>query len=136
MLVPVTLITAIALAPLGNRVLPLVDLATIPFIVALMVPIFRGNIVRSVVGGAILIGVGLFIATAIAPTLTQVATSSGFNNETGGLISSLVDGANPMTGLFFWLGNLGWVGIAALAAISFGFAIWVRMKVKSPVEVK
>jgi hypothetical protein len=41
-----------------------------------------------------------------------------------------------MTGLFFWLGNLGWAGIAALAAISFGFAVWVRMKVKSPVEVK
>lgn len=136
LLVPVTLVTAIALAPLGNRVLPLVDLATIPFIVALMVPIFRGNIVRSVVGGAILIGVGLFIATAIAPTLTQVAVSSGFNNETGGLISSLVDGANPMTGLFFWLGNLGWLGIAALAVISLGFAIWVKIKVKAPASAE
>jgi PTS system galactitol-specific IIC component len=134
LLVPVTLLTAIALAPLGNRVLPLVDLATIPFIVALMVPMFKGNIVRSVVGGAILIGIGLFIATAMAPAITQVATNSGFQNDTGGLISSLVDGANPMTGLFFGLGNLGWAGIALLAGISFGFALWVSLKSRKTVN--
>jgi galactitol PTS system EIIC component len=136
LLVPVTLLTAIALAPLGNRVLPLVDLATIPFIVALMVPMFKGNIVRSVVGGAILIGIGLFIATAMAPAITQVATNSGFQNDTGGLISSLVDGANPMTGLFFGLSNLGWAGIALLAGISFGFALWVSLKSRKTVNAE
>jgi len=134
-LVPVTLLTAIALAPMGNKVLPLVDLATIPFIVALMVPIFRGNIVRSIVGGAIAIGGGLFIATAIGPTLTSVAVESGFENTTGGTISSLVDGANPMTGLFYWLGNVGgWFGIGALGVASLAFAFWVKMKVKSTVS--
>ena len=133
-LVPVTLLTAIALAPFGNKVLPLVDLATIPFIVALMVPIFRGNIIRAVVGGAIAIGGGLFIATAIGPTLTSVAVESGFKNTTGGTISSLVDGANPMTGLFYWLSNVGgWFGIGALGAASLAFAFWVKIKVKSTV---
>ena len=134
-LVPVTLLTAIALAPVGNKVLPLVDLATIPFIVALMVPIFRGNIIRAVVGGAIAIGGGLFIATAIGPTLTSVAVESGFKNTTGGTISSLVDGANPMTGLFYWLGNVGgWFGIGALGVGSLAFAFWVKIKVKSTVS--
>ncbi|MEK6648124.1 MAG: PTS transporter subunit IIC [Actinomycetota bacterium] len=134
-LVPVTLLTAIVLAPLGNKVLPLVDLATIPFIVALMVPIFGGNIIRAVVGGAIAIGAGLFIATAIGPTLTSVAVESGFKNDTGGTISSLVDGANPMTGLFYWLSNVGgWIGIAALGVISLAFALWVKIKVKSTVS--
>jgi PTS system galactitol-specific IIC component len=109
-------------------VLPLVDLATIPFIVALMVPIFRGNIVRSVVGGAIVIGAGLFIATALAPSITKVAENAGFQNETGGLISSLVDGANPMTGLFYLFGNMGWLGIAGLAVGSLAFAVWVRIR--------
>lgn len=133
-LVPVALVTAIALAPLGNRVLPLVDLATIPFIVALMVPIFAGNIIRSVIGGAIVIGGGLFIATAIGPTLTEVAVESGFENTTGGTISSLVDGANPLTGLFYWLSNVGgWAGIGVLAVISFGFALWVKLRAKSEV---
>src|SRR5699024_5046570 len=82
-LVPVTLLMAVVLAPAGNRVLPLVDLATIPFIVAVMVPIFRGNIVRSVIGGAVLIGGGLFIATWIAPVFTQVAVDSGFSLPEG-----------------------------------------------------
>jgi PTS system galactitol-specific IIC component len=130
-LVPVTLLTAIALAPFGNKVFPLVDLATIPFIVCLMVPIFGGNIIRSVVGGAVLIGGGLFIATAIAPTLTEVAVSSGFKNDTGGTISSLVDGANPMTGLFYWLSNLGgWTGIGILGAVTLAISVLVKMKVK------
>ena len=134
-LVPVSLLTAIALSPLGNKVLPLVDLATIPFIVALMVPIFGGNIIRSVIGGAIVIGGGLFIATAVAPTLTMVAVESGFENTTGGTISSLVDGANPMTGLFYWLSDVGgWTGIGILGAVSLAFAIWVKLKVKATVS--
>ena len=134
-LVPVSLLTAIALSPLGKKVLPLVDLATIPFIVALMVPIFGGNIIRSVIGGAIVIGGGLFIATAVGPTLTMVAVESGFENTTGGTISSLVDGANPMTGLFYWLSDVGgWTGIGILGAVSLAFAIWVKLKVKATVS--
>lgn len=126
-LVPVALLVAIVLAPLGNRVLPLVDLATIPFIVAVMVPLFRGNIVRSVIGGAIAIGGGLYIATALAGTFTEVALRSGFENTTGAAeISSLVDGANPLTGLLVWLGELGIGGVIETLVLALGFAWWVR----------
>lgn len=126
-LVPITLLVAIALAPLGNRVLPLVDLATIPFIVALMAAIFRGNIVRTVIGGAIVIGGGLFIATGLAAMFTQVAADSGFKNESGAAeISSLVDGANPLTGLVVGAGKLGSVALIVLAILSLVFAWFVR----------
>lgn len=125
-LVPVTVVVAVALAPLGNTVLPLVDLATIPFIVAIMVPIFRGNIVRSVIGGAIVIGIGLFIATATAGSFTQIAQSAGFELPDGATrISSLVDGANPLTGLFFGASQLGGWTIAVLAALALAFAFVV-----------
>ena len=127
LLVPITLLVAIALAPLGNRVLPLVDLATIPFIVAVMVPIFRGNIVRSIIGGAIAIGGGLFIATAISKTFTAVALASGFENSTGSArISSLVDGANPLTGAIVGMGELGPVGAGVGLAVALVFALVVR----------
>ncbi len=130
-LVPVTLLVAIALAPLGNQVLPLVDLATIPFIVAIMVPIFRGNIVRSVIGGAIVIGGGLFIATALAATFTRVALASGFENTTGSSqISSLVDGANPLTGLLVGVSKIGDAAIIVLALLALLFATWVRRIVR------
>jgi PTS system galactitol-specific IIC component len=117
LMVPITLLMAVVLAPLGNRVLPLVDLATLPFIVAIMVAVFRGNIVRSVIGATILVGAGLFIATAIAPTFTEVAASSGFDVESGSTISSLVDGANPLTGLFMGAAGLGTWAILAVFAL-------------------
>lgn len=123
-LVPVTLL----LAPLGNQVLPLVDLATIPFIVAVMVAVFRGNIVRSVLGGAIMIGFGLFIATWIAPAFTQVAVSSGFKlGEGQTVISSLVDGANPMTGLFMGAAALGTPGVLVLAVLCVAFVVGTKV---------
>ena len=131
-LVPVTLLVAIALAPLGNRVLPLVDLATIPFIVAVMVAVFRGNIVRSVIGGAIAIGGGLFIATALAGTFTTVATASGFENTTGSSqISSLVDGANPLTGALVGMGALGPVAALVGLLVALAFALFVRRVVRN-----
>ncbi len=130
-LVPVTLLVAIALAPAGNRVLPLVDLATIPFIVAIMVAIFRGNIIRSVIGGAIVIGGGLFIATGLSATFTQVALSSGFKNTTGSSeISSLVDGANPLTGLLVGTSKIGPVALVVLAVLALVFAEVIRRVVR------
>lgn len=126
LLIPLTLLAAIALAPAGNKVLPLIDLATIPFIVALMVAIFRGNIVRSVIGGLIVIAGGLFIATAVAGTFTEVALAAGFTDTQGASqISSLVDGANPLTGLMVGAGSLGTVAVlvAAVASVIFAFVI-------------
>jgi PTS system galactitol-specific IIC component len=113
-------------------VLPLVDLATIPFIVAVMVAIFRGNIVRSVIGGAIAIGGGLFIATALAGTFTTVATDSGFENSTGSaLISSLVDGANPLTGLLVGMGKLGPIAALGVLLATAALVLYVRRVVRA-----
>src|SRR5699024_2382184 len=132
LLVPITLLIAVGLAPVGNRVLPLVDLATIPFIVAVMVPIFRGNIVRSVIGGGVLIGGGLFIATWIAPTFTQIAVDSGFALEEGqATISSLVDGANPLTGLFFLAAKLGTAGVLGTAVLCLAGVVAIRFVMKA-----
>ncbi len=126
LLVPLTLVVALVLEPLGNQVLPLVDLATIPFIVAVMVAIFRGNIVRAVLGGIIVIGGGLFIATGLAATFTSVATASGFQAPDGASrFSSLVDGANPLTGLLYLGGKLGAAGpvVLLLAALAFAWVV-------------
>ena len=121
---PLIVLAAIALASPVSAVILLVTL--IPFIVAIMVPIFRGNIIRSVIGGAIVIAAGLFIATATAPQFTQIAIDSGFTDTQGSqFISSLVDGANPVTGLFFGVANLGGWALAVLAVLALGFAFWV-----------
>lgn len=95
-LVPITLGLA-AIIP-GNRVLPFGDLATIPFMVAMISPIVRGNVFRSVLIGSIVIGVGLLIATNVAPLHTDAAIAAKFEMPKGAtLISSICDGANPLT---------------------------------------
>jgi PTS system galactitol-specific IIC component len=129
LLVPITLLVAIILP--GNRVLPFVDLATIPFIVCMMVPLFRGNLVRSVIGGTLVIGGGLWIATAIAATFTTMARDVQFAfPENATQVSSLVDGANPMTGVFYAAGNASWFGLAILAVLALAFAWWVKGRVQ------
>lgn len=131
LLVPITLGVAVVLAPVGNQVLPLVDLATLPFIVAVMVAVFRGNIVRSVIGGTLLIGAGLFIATAIAPTFTQVAVNSGFEVNEGSTISSLVDGANPLTGLFMGAAGLGTWAVLVVSLLVVGAAVLIARSTRA-----
>lgn len=124
LLVPITLGLALILP--GNRVLPLVDLATIPFIVCMMVPILKGNILRSVLGGTFVMGVGLYIATALSGLITQVSDSVGFQPEQDASeISSLVDGGNPLSALLVLSGEGSWFGIAIAAVVSVLFAVWV-----------
>lgn len=95
-LVPITIFLAVILP--GNNVLPFGDLATIPFMIAMIAPITKGNVFRSVVIGTIVIAVGLWIATNVAPLLTQAAAEAAFKFPTGATeISSICDGANPLT---------------------------------------
>ncbi|MCR4398230.1 MAG: galactitol-specific PTS transporter subunit IIC [Firmicutes bacterium] len=104
-LVPITIVLA-AVIP-GNRVLPFGDLATIPFMVAMVAPIVRGNVFRSVVIGAVVIGVGLLIATNVAALHTQAAIEAQFTLPEGAtLISSICDGANPLTWLLMKIASL------------------------------
>ncbi|OIJ12577.1 PTS galactitol transporter subunit IIC [Anaerobacillus alkalilacustris] len=92
-LVPITVVLAIILP--GNQVLPFGDLATIPFIVAFIVGAARGNIVHSVIAGTIVIGMSLYMATALAGIHTQMAIDAAFSIPEGtSLISSIDQGGN------------------------------------------
>lgn len=104
-LVPITIFLA-AVIP-GNKVLPFGDLATIPFMVAMIAPIVRGNVFRSVLIGVVVIGAGLLIATNVAPLHTQAAIDAAFKFPEGvSQISSLCDGSNPLTWVLLKLSTL------------------------------
>lgn len=106
-LVPITVGLAVILP--GNQVLPFGDLATIPFIVAFIVGGAKGNIIHSVMAGAVLIGLSLYFATDIAAVHTQMAIDGSFNiPEDTNLISSIDQGGNLINWLiwrFFELFN-------------------------------
>ncbi|KIY20576.1 MULTISPECIES: PTS galactitol transporter subunit IIC [Mesobacillus] len=135
LIVPITLFLAVILP--GNRVLPFADLATIPFIIALMVPVFRGNIIRTIIGASLYIGVGLYIATWVAPLLTSAAKSANFDMGNNQSISSLVDGAVWTTFLFVWLPKIfSWYSIALIGVIVLGLMIYInKIKVKKVIGV-
>ena len=117
LLVPITLLLAVILP--GNTTLPLGDLATIPFIICLMVPVFRGDIFRSVIGGGILLAGALYISSWATPFITETAKSANFDLGGNTSITVLSDGGAWTTILFGGLGDLaGWIGIGIVFLVT------------------
>ena len=137
---PVTLAIALVLIPLciflavirpGNRVLPFADLAVIPWMLVLITPVVRNNGFRGILIGIIVLAVGLYIATDLSGVITSVASQVGFDMGGASAISSICDGANPLTwGIWRLFGLNPFIGIGIVGAISVALAIWNRARIK------
>lgn len=97
-MIPITLALAVILP--GNKVLPFVDLAAMPFFMIFGLAFGRGNIVRGVINGTIFMIIALYGATWFAPLVTQVGVQAGYK---------LPEGATTITQLGT---GLHWIGIA------------------------
>jgi len=75
-LIPITLLLA-AILP-GNSTLPAADLAATAFFIAMVPPLTRGNFFRSILYGTIIMVMVLYISSAFAPLLTQIARDIGY----------------------------------------------------------
>jgi PTS system galactitol-specific IIC component len=120
LLIPVTLVLAVILP--GNEFLPLASLAGMFYIFPLILPITKGNVVKSFIIGLVLIVIGLYFVTDLAPFFTQaaqdvfaktgdaaVAIPEGFD---GG---SLDFASSPLAWVIFHLTySIKWVGVAIL----------------------
>ncbi|KRN93503.1 PTS galactitol transporter subunit IIC [Pediococcus stilesii] len=124
-LVPVSLLIAVILP--GNTVLPFGDLATIPFMMAVMAAVFGGNVFRIVIGGIIDISISLLIASWAAPLLTITAKSAHFAMNGASSISILSDGGTWTTLMIVGLGKImTWPGIIGLGLIALGLMTWLN----------
>lgn len=92
LLIPITILLAIILP--GNRMMPFADFAALPFFVALLVPITRGNVVRMLILGTLGAVAGLYMATWMAPIQTEAAmlVAAEAVPEGAGLITNMGDG--------------------------------------------
>jgi len=119
-LVPIAILLSIILP--GNRVLLFADLAIIPFVVAMMAPLMKGNIFRMIISGTLELIVGFYIATSMAPIFTQAAGEAGFAMPEGAsLITSIGDGFLWPAGLFTFLSqSLGVIGLVIILALLVG----------------
>jgi len=88
LLIPITLFLA-AILP-GNTTLPAADLAATAFFVCMVPPLTRGNFFRSVLYGILIMIMVLYISSAFAPLLTQIAKDIGY---------AIPEGAVQITGL-------------------------------------
>lgn len=91
-LIPITLVLAVILP--GNQVLPAADLAATAFFVAMVPPMTKGNLFRSIVFGSVIMAMVLYIATAFAPLLTQTAVNIGFEMPEGATVITGLSGGN------------------------------------------
>ncbi len=127
-LVPITVFLAVLLP--GNQVMPFADLAVIPWMFVLITPVVKGNGFRALIIGIVTLAAGLYIATDLSQWITPAAEAAGFDMGSATAISSICDGANPLT----WaITRLNWinpiVGIAVVGVIAIGLALVNRKKI-------
>jgi PTS system galactitol-specific IIC component len=107
LLIPITLFLA-AILP-GNNTLPAADLAATAFFIAMVPPLTKGNFFRSILYGTIIMVMVLYISSAFAPLLTQIAKDIGY---------AIPEGAVQITGLSG--GNwVAWV-LTSISQLFFG----------------
>jgi PTS system galactitol-specific IIC component len=116
---PAVIATALILIPIfiaevfvpWNRILLLADLPVIVFMMCMAVPVFKYDIVKSVIFGAIINLLGLWMGTNIMSIYTATAKFVGFSIPKGYIyVSSICDGMNPFTWLLVRINDLGYIG--------------------------
>lgn len=127
-MVPITLLLAIILP--GNEFLPLVGLCGICFQFPLIVAITKGDFFRTFLIGIVVMGLGLYIGTNLAPLFTSAAQAAHFPIPDGAaLISSIDYGSNPIPWLLVQITNLGPIFIIVVIALTVLLAIWNRKQI-------
>ncbi len=126
--VPLSVLLAFILP--GNTVLPAGDLGTFPFMFVLILPLCKGNGFRSLITGIIVMVLGFYFSTALAAPTTLVCHSIDQYTEIASL-SSICDGANPLTWLLYTIGTISpVVGYVVFAAIALAFAVWNGIRIR------
>ncbi|MCD8122505.1 MAG: PTS galactitol transporter subunit IIC [Clostridiales bacterium] len=103
-LVPITLILAVIIP--GNRILPLADLAVIPYIVCLFTAMSKRNIFRSLIIGTVVMACVLLMASTLGEIETPLAVAAGVTIPSGATLIGNLDRANLLSWLFIQAGRL------------------------------
>lgn len=134
-LIPLSLLIAVILP--GNKVLPFADLANIPFLLIVTAAVFKGDILRTILGGIIQIVTGLYIASWAVPLITSAAKAANFKMQAGTSISVLTEGGLWTTLLFPGIGKLfAWVGMIVLGLIVLGLLFWQKNRPSLVTNIK
>lgn len=101
-LVPITLLLAVILP--GNRLLPFGDLAGTAFFVVMVTPWTRGNLIKTVLVGTVLMAIIMYMGSDWANFFTHAATLGGFTAPEGATV--ITGFGNPVAWLLLKLSQL------------------------------
>ncbi len=104
LLIPITLLLA-AILP-GNNTLPAADLAATAFFICMVPPLTKGNFFRSILYGTIIMVMVLYISSAFAPLLTQIASDIGYAIPEGAVQITGLSGGNWIAWILTMVGKL------------------------------
>ena len=135
LLIPVTLLLAVILP--GNEFLPLASLAGMFYVFPAVLPVTRGNVVKTFLIGLVALTVGLYFVTDLAPFFTQAAqdvfarTGDGAVAIPEGFQGGSLDFASSIFAwvIFRCLYNWKIVGAILLCAITTVMAIINRRRI-------
>ena len=128
-LIPLLLLLAVILP--GNKVLPLVDLVSIPFTIESFVAMSNGNVFKTVVSAFLWYIPGLIVATLAAPLFTDVYNSVATQASTTGVTSLIIMNKPIWGGMTQAVMNWGWIAVVILFGIYLvGTLIYKKNKVK------
>jgi len=132
LLVPISLLLAVLLP--GNKTLPFGDLAFFVFGTCLMIPYFKGNMVRSLLGCSIYMVSMLYLATWLAPTITRIFELAQYDVGTSGLVTSVLCGLWPVALYKVVLEFAGGIGMAGIGIIVIALLYYVNKRKASAAE--
>lgn len=130
------IITFLAGSIPGNRFLVQGDIVMLPYIVAVIVIVCRGDLVRSVLAGVLVSASMLWCASSLAELFTLGAvTANAAAYEQMGTISNFSDGGNFLCWASVQAGSYGFAGMALLVVVAVTLAVWNRNRIVSGLDV-
>lgn len=135
LLIPVTLILAVVLP--GNEFLPLASLAGMFYIFPMILPVTKGNVLKTFLIGLVMIVGGLYFVTDLAPHFTLAAQD--VFAQTGDTAVAIPEGfqggsldfaSSPLAWVIFHLTHsCKWIGIVVLVLSTAALMVWNRFKI-------
>lgn len=135
LLIPVTLALAVVLP--GNEFLPLASLAGMFYVFPLVLPFTKGNVVKTFIVGLIVIIMGLYMVTSLAPAFT-LAAKDVFANIGDSAVAipdgfaggSLDFASSPLAWIIYQATeNLRWIGSGILVVLTMAMMWWNRVHI-------
>ena len=134
LLIPVTLALAVLLP--GNKFLPLASLAGMFYVFPLVLPFTRGNVVKTFIIGLVVLTLGLYMVTNLAPAFTLAAND--VHKATGDGAVAIPEGfaqggsldfaSSPLAWVIYQaVHNLKWIGSGLLVLATMALMWWNRV---------